>query len=159
MKNDSAVCTLLKARCGLHQPAELNGVGEVGRADDDVGEDDRDLRVARGQEGELLRAGHDPQPVADDGREALAEALAFGGFAPQQRDLLGVLAHAHEVEAEVGLIALLEEIQRDQRPADEMGEQRADHRIDQRGPDQIARDIPSSAEERERRRLRESPTG
>ena len=40
------------------------------------------------------------------------------GLAVEQRDLLGVLAHAHEIEAEVGLVALLLEVERDQRPAD-----------------------------------------
>ncbi len=50
--------------------------------------------------------------------EALA-AGRFGGLAVQQRDLLGILAHAHQAEAEIGLEALLLEVQRDQRAADQ----------------------------------------
>ena len=41
--------------------------------------------------------------------------LALGALAVEQRDLLGVFAHAHQVEAEVGLVALLLEIEIDQR--------------------------------------------
>ncbi len=42
--------------------------------------------------------------------------VALGVLAGQQRDLFGIFAHAHQVEAEIGLVALLLEIQRDQRP-------------------------------------------
>ena len=68
----------------------------------------------------------------------LEVALALGGFAVQRRDLLGILAAAHQVEAEIGLEALLLEIERNKRPADQMGEHGADDGIDQRRPDQIA---------------------
>ena len=50
-------------------------------------------------------------------------------------------------EAEVGLVALLVEVERDERLADEMGDQRADRRIGERDPDQIAwndRSIPNN---------------
>ena len=39
-------------------------------------------------------------------------------LAAVQRDRLAVLAHPHQVVAEVGLEALLPEVQADQRPAD-----------------------------------------
>ena len=71
----------------------------------------------------------------------------LGAFAVQQRDLFGILAHPHEIESEVGLVALLVEIESDQRPADQMGETGADQRIDQRSPHQIARDIPLGSEQ------------
>ena len=63
-------------------------------------------------------------------------------LAVEQRDLLGVLAHAHQIEAEIGFVALLLEIERDQRPADQMGERGSDDRVDQRRPEQITRDSP-----------------
>ncbi len=103
---------------GLHQPAELDRAGEIGRADHDEGKYGRDLRVAGGQEGQLLGALHDQQEIADDATEAIEQPLALGGLASEQRDLLGILPHAHQVEAEVGLEPLLAEIERDQRPAD-----------------------------------------
>src|SRR5262249_60579910 len=58
----------------------------------------------------------------------------------EQRDLLRILAHPYEIEAEVGLVALLVEIELYQRPPDAMRRRRAQDRIDQRGPNEIAGD-------------------
>ena len=113
---------------GLHQAAELDRAGEIGRADHDEGKHDRGLRIAGGEEGELLLPRHDRQPVGDHVAEAHQQPVAFGALAVEQGDLLGVLAHAHQVEAEIGFVALLLEIERDQRPADQMGERGADAR-------------------------------
>ena len=41
---------------GLHQPAELHLAGEVGRADNDIGKYHRSLRIACGEERQLLGA-------------------------------------------------------------------------------------------------------
>ena len=143
---------------GLHQRRRAGWAGEIGRAHHDEGKDDRGLAVAGGEEGELLVARHDLEPVADHAAEAVHQPAASRRASPlQQRDLLGILAHAHQVEAEIRLVALLVEVERDQRPADQMGEQRADDRIDERRPDQIARDVPVDAEERQRRRRRQAP--
>src|SRR5436305_1906353 len=72
-----------------------------------------------------------------------------GRVAVEQRDLLGIFARAHEIEAEIGLIALLIEVERCQRAADHMGQQRSGNRIDQRRPEQKARNPPA-----EQRKLR-----
>ena len=138
--------------CRLRQPAKLKVAGEIRRADEDEREHHRGLIVARGEERQLLRPRHDPQPVGDDGREALQQTVALGLLAAQQRNLLGVLARTDEIEAEVGFIALLAEIERGQRAADQMREQRAGDGIDQRGPDEIAGDRPSGQGQRRRRR-------
>ena len=37
----------------------------------------------------------------------IEQSVAFRALAVQQGDLLGVLAHPHQVEAEVGFVALL----------------------------------------------------
>jgi len=50
----------------------------------------------------------------DDAAEALRKSLPFNALASQQRDLFGILAYPHEVEAEVGLKALLLKIKIDQ---------------------------------------------
>src|SRR5215471_12543333 len=73
---------------GLHQPAELNRSGKIGGTDHDEGKDDRDLRVARGQKGQLLGTLHDQEKVADDVTEAIEQSFPLGGFSSQQRDLL-----------------------------------------------------------------------
>ena len=142
---------------GLHQPAELDGVGEIGRARHDKGEHHRGLRIAGGEEGELLLPRHDRHPVGDDIAEAQQQAVMLRLLAVEQGDLLGILAHPHQIEAEVGLVALLLEIQRDQRAADQMRERGADDGVDQRRPQQIAGNIELDAEQMQRRRGRQSP--
>ena len=66
--------------------------------------------------------------------EALAQLRALDRLAAHQRDRLGMVGDSRDGEAEIGLIALLLEVERDQRPADQMREQRADARIGERGP-------------------------
>ncbi len=83
--------------------------------------------------------------------------LVLGLLAREQRDLLGVLAHANEVEAEIGFIALLVEIELDQRPADEVGEQGAEHGIEQRRPHEVAWNPPLTAEQDQGRIRRQVP--
>jgi hypothetical protein len=129
-KNDSAVCTLLNA----------DAAREIGRTDHHERKHDRDLRIARGQESEPFRALHDQHPVGDDLAEAVEQPVALRGLAGEQCDLFGVLPHPDEIEAEVGLEPLLPEIERHQRPADDMRQRRSDHRVEQRRPHQIARD-------------------
>jgi hypothetical protein len=55
-------------------------------------------------------------------RNRVRSALAL-----QQRDLFGVFARPHQIEAKIGLIALLLEIEIDQRPADQTGSVRAEN--------------------------------
>ena len=48
-----------------------------------------------------------------------SSAAGFGLLAVEQRDLFGIFARAHEIEAEIGFVALLAEIELGQRPADQ----------------------------------------
>src|SRR5262245_62418246 len=89
--------------------------------------------------------------------EAIEQPLALGGFSSQQRDLLGILAHPNKVETEVGLEPLLAEIERDQRPADEMGERGSDRRIEQRRPYQVTWNREARTEQMERGSRGEGP--
>ena len=102
----------------LHQAAELDRAGEIRGADDDEGKDGRYLGIARGEEGQLLGARMICSQVADQPSEAVEQSLALIGLAAQEGDLLGILPHPNEVEAEVGFEPLLAEIEPDQRPAD-----------------------------------------
>ena len=79
------------------------------------------------------------------------------GFAGEQRHLLGILAQAHQREAEIRLVALLIEIELHQRAADEMGDPGAEHRIDQRRPDEIAGDVIGLLADHQRRGRRQGP--
>ena len=89
---------------------------------------------------------HELPPVADHRGEALAQAAELLALAAVQRHALAVLAQAHQRKAEIGLEALLVEVEADQRPADEVGEDGADDRVDQRDPDQVARESSTPAE-------------
>ena len=71
------------------------------------------------------------------------QAIALGALTIEQGDLLGVFAHTHQIEAKVGLISLLLEIQRDQGAADEMRESGSEHCVDQCRPQQVSGDIES----------------
>ena len=68
---------------GLHQAAELEGAGEIGRACDDERKHRRDLRIAGGEEGEALLAVHDRPPIAHHMGEALHQPGALGLLARQ----------------------------------------------------------------------------
>jgi hypothetical protein len=132
---------LPEGRGDLHQAAERHGAKEIDWAHHQEGEDDGDLGIAGGEEGESLGALHDAVPIAHHVGEAVTQALLLGLFAGEQRDLLGVLPEANQREAEICLVALLIEIELHQRPADEMRHPGADDGIDQRRPNEIARNL------------------
>ena len=91
--------------------------------------------------------------------EAVEQPLFLGRLAGKQRHFLGVLAQAHEREAEVGFIALLVEIELDQRLADEMGHPGAERRVDQRRPYEVAGNVEGLRADHERRRRPTGSTG
>ena len=79
-------------------------------------------------------------------------SLPLGVLTVEKRDLLGILAHAHKIETEIGFVTLLLEIKRRQRPADQMREDRSDNGVNERRPKQIAGDHPGGAENMQRGR-------
>jgi hypothetical protein len=79
-------------------------------------------------------------PIGHHPAEACEQTIRFGRLTGEQCDLLRILAHPYQIEAEVGLVALLIEIELYQWPADPMRERRAQDRIDERGPDEITGD-------------------
>ncbi len=89
--------------------------------------------------------------------EAVEQVLFLGRLAGEQRHLLGVLPQAHEAEAEIRLVALLIEIELDQRAADQMGDPGAEGRIDQRRPNQIAGNLVGRIADHQRRGRRQGP--
>src|SRR5262249_35867798 len=110
-----------------------------------------------GEEVEFLLTFDQRDPIAYHARETVGMALALGSLAAQRRNLLGILARAHEVETEIGLKPLLLEIERNQRPADAVREHGPDRGIDQRRPNQISRNCKARAEQMQRRPFRQSP--
>ena len=97
-----------------------------------IGKDDGELGVGRPDRGRAAAwVNSTRQPLAKTSAKRAFSVSASRCLAAVERDALGVLAHAHQREAEVGLVALLLEVERDQPPADEVGEERADDGIDQ----------------------------
>jgi hypothetical protein len=133
-------------RCRLHHPAQRHATGKIDGAHDQERKHVGDLVVAGGKEGEPLLPRHDGAPVIDDVGKALEQAAVLRILAGEQCDLLGILAHPNEVEAEIGLVALLEEVESDQGPPDEMREPSAENGVEQGCPDKVARNPPLAAE-------------
>jgi hypothetical protein len=122
----------------LHQVAELCDAGKISRTCHQVRKDHRGLSKALGEEEELLLPLHNRDPIFDDQAKAAGMALAFGRFAMERCDLLGILARAHQVETEIGLEPLLIKIKWDQKPPNQMRQHGANYRINKSRPDQIA---------------------
>ena len=97
------------------------------------------------------------KPVFDHVAESRQKPRALGGFAVQQRDLFGIFAHANQVETEIGLVALLLEIEADQRPADPDASAWSRDCVDQRAPYQVAGDRDVLAEQMQRRLAADRP--
>jgi len=68
---------------------------------------------------------HDAPPIGHHLAEAAIEAFGFLVLASVEPDGLGVFPHPHKGETEIGLEALLEEVEANERSADQMREHRA----------------------------------
>ncbi len=77
-------------------------------------------------------------------------AVALSVVAAECRDLLGIFTRAYQIEAEVRLEALLLKVERNELPADQMGQYGTECRIDQGSPDQIAGDCDLRTEQMQR---------
>src|SRR5579883_609551 len=104
----------------------------------DKGNDRAELAVERGERGEILTARDDLKIVLNDRTEALLECAFLRTLATKQRNLLGVFPQPCKREAEICLVMLALKRQPHERPANEMGHDGADRRVDycgkERGP-------------------------
>ena len=116
-------------RRALEDEAEADAAREVARGRDEIRKRDGELQVELGEPVEILALVHDAEPVAHHVLEALAEIGELERLALVERDAFAVLAQAHERIAVVGLVALLVEVEADQRAADAVREQAADERV------------------------------
>ena len=106
----------------LHQAAKLDRAREIARRAHNERKYDGGLAVTDGEKGQELLPLHDRPPVVHHRSETGAEAAQFIFLAVIERYALAVLAEAHQVEAEVRLVFLLVEVERDERFADLVGE-------------------------------------
>src|SRR5260221_13396500 len=100
-----------------------------------VRKDDRELRIERDEPVELLALPHDAPPVVDHVLEALAEAAELERLSSVERDALAVLAQAHQRVPIIGFVALLVEIEPDERLADLVREPAAEEGVHHRDPE------------------------
>ena len=147
----------LERKMRLDQRAKRDRAGQVGGAHHQDREHGRDMAVSGGERDEARLALHQRGPVAHQPPKSSAHLLALDRFAGHQRDRLGIVGDARDGETEVGFVALLRELQRDQPPADQVRDRGADARIGERGPDQVAGEGEIGAEDRQGRGGGEAP--
>ena len=115
--------------------------GKIPRRGHQEREDDGRLGIAGGKPGQPLLAAHDPPPVGNDVGETAGQSPGLLGLAAVEGDGFGVFPYPHQGVPEVGLVALLEEVEADQRAADVVGEQRAESGVEHGGPEHGARHL------------------
>jgi hypothetical protein len=154
---DSASCTRPKAEAiCISSPSWIAPLKKRGAIHHE-GEHHGGLVEADGEPGQALLRLDQRQVVAQHRAEMAAELALLDRLAAVERDRLAVLAHPHQVVAEVGLALLLREVQADQRPTDVVRQHAADQRVDHRHPDHEAGDVPVAAVEREAEAARQAP--
>src|SRR6516162_1897582 len=142
----------------LHQAAQADLFGKVARRNNHHRKDDCHLGVPRRKPTETLLALHDLPKVLEYAAEPLVEHFELDWFAAVERNALRILTQPDQAEPEVSLEALAGEIQWHQRATDFDSEPGARAGIDQRGPNQIGRDVYCSPPaEWDLRRSREPP--
>ncbi len=104
----------------LRQAAELNLPGKVTRRGHQDGEDDGELAIKRAVPGEQLLPLHDAPPVAPHIGKAVAVSGQFALLAVVERNAFVVFAGTRQTEAEIRLVALLVEVEPNQRLAHPM---------------------------------------
>ena len=147
----------LERKRRLHQHAERNGADHVGGRDHQGRQHRRHVIVAEDKAVQPVLPENQVNPVAHQRGETPLELAALDRLATHQRDRLGMVGHARDGETEIGFAALLHEIERNERPADEMREHHAERGIAHRYNDQIAGERDIDTEQRQRRDRRNSP--
>ena len=149
-----------EGRCGLHHAAELDLVGEIGRRHQHVGKDHRGLRIARGERRQPLGAAHDAEPVLDHAAEARQQPRrARRVRRATARSVRNFPATRTRLKRKSASYRCCWKFEADQRPADQMRQAGAEHRIDQRAPDQIAGNRDSRCRTGAAARRSTGPTG
>ena len=140
---------LAKGGRNLDQVPQLDGTGKIARSRHQEREDDGRLLEEGGEPDQPLLRLDQAQVVAQHRTEAVVQLLMRCRFATVQRNRFAVLAHAHQVVAEIGLAPLLPEIQPDQDAANIVRHHAADRAVGDRDPHHIPRQrpfLPSQAE-------------
>src|SRR4029077_19725003 len=106
----------------LDQTAHRDRSREEARRTDQERKYDRRLVVADGEEVQILLSAHDGPPVRKYLREAIAQPAHFVLFSVIEGDPFHVFPEADEIEAKIGFVALLIEVESDKRFANLVSE-------------------------------------
>src|SRR5262249_46736597 len=128
---------LAEGRGDLHQAAELDRLAEIARGGDQIREDDRELIIAIGEPTKPFPASDNPPPIHDDTGKTRLKRVELPGLATVKGDILCVFAQPDHAKAEIRFVALLVEIEPDQRLSDPSREHSTDDSVDQRRKDHI----------------------
>ena len=134
MNQESAPCTWPNAEAVWKMHAQRHRAGEEARRGHDVREDDRELRVERGEPVELLPLAHEPHQLPITAPKRSRKPAELLALAAVERHAFAVLAQPHQRKAEVGLEALLVEVEADQRRPMRCVSTGADDGVDERRP-------------------------
>ena len=126
-----------KRRKGLHQITQRDLFSEIEWRRQNDRENYCRLVKAQREEAENFLALHQCIEVIDHLQEALAQIATFFRGPLIQRDRFGIFAHTYQRKTEIRFIALLVEVQPNQRATDPEGNDRAKHGICQRGPHHV----------------------
>ena len=125
---------------GLCENTKLYLADEVEGRCHNIGNDRADLAITGGEHHQLFAACDNGEEIPDHIAEAVHQEAAFLLFATQQGHLLGVFPETREREAEIGLVALLLEIETDQTTTNHMRDEGAKAGIEHGNPEEEARD-------------------
>src|SRR5439155_27291367 len=121
-----------KRRGDLHQPAELDLLGEIARRRNQERKYRRHLLVAVGEPAQLLAPKDDVPPIRDNISEALVEDLSLSPLTAIEGDAFGIFTQPHQAETKIGFVALLVVCQPHQWMTDPAGQEGADDGINDR---------------------------
>ena len=141
----------------LHHVAESERFGQIHRQRGEDGNKNADTHISRPKRAETEFAVGQAEPVVADALETVFQTALLGIGAVVERHLLGMVAHAQQGGAVVGFAVLALDVEVFELAADKMRGQRAEQRIRQRHPHQIAVHGKAAAAQRESLHARQTP--
>ena len=131
---------LAERQRGLRQSSEGQDAREVARRRHDDREYRCHLAISSREEGEPALRLHQPPPGPPDVPERRLQLQLLVGFTARERDAFRVFAYADHAKPELRVVALQVEVDADQRPANEVGRDGPQRRVEDGHPHHVAWD-------------------
>ena len=143
-----------KGSLRLRDDAKLDAASHKHRADDDARDDEGEVVVSVGKKAEVPRPADNPKGVLNRVVEPLDEIAVLALFPTEKGDGFRVVSNPDEAIAERRLFLILVEIQPDQPPPEQHGDNGADGRVEKQHAHELSRDDPQYAEKPNERHRR-----